>query len=182
MWAREKRDAGGVRPGQKESTRWIEGYERVAEMAAEMQDTRLVYLANREADLVALMRRARELGTPADWLVRAKHNRCLPEADGNKLWDHATAGQALGEIAFTMPGREKQKARTVRQQLWARAVDIADGSKAGRIAATCVLAREMNAPPRRRQTRRMAPTDQSTDRDCGRGHRIDRLVPGTMGN
>jgi hypothetical protein len=42
MWAREDRDKDGVRHGQKESTRWIEGYERVAEMAAEMPATRLV--------------------------------------------------------------------------------------------------------------------------------------------
>jgi hypothetical protein len=28
-------------------------------------------------DLVAMTRRARELGTPVDWLVRAKHNREL---------------------------------------------------------------------------------------------------------
>lgn len=73
--------------------------------------------------------------------MRAKHNRCLPEADGDKLRDYATAEQALGEITLTMPGREKQKARTVRQQLWARAVDIADGGKTGRITATCLVAR-----------------------------------------
>jgi hypothetical protein len=41
MWAREMRDAEGVRHGQKENARWIEGYERVAEMAANMADTRL---------------------------------------------------------------------------------------------------------------------------------------------
>jgi hypothetical protein len=55
-----------------------------------------VHLADREADLVAMMRRARELGTPADWLVRAKHKRCVPEADGDKLWDYTTAEQVLG--------------------------------------------------------------------------------------
>lgn len=32
MWARAKRGKDGVRPGQKESARWVEGYERVAEM------------------------------------------------------------------------------------------------------------------------------------------------------
>ena len=52
MWAREERDKDGVRHGQKESTRWIEGYERVAEMAADMPATRLVYVADREADLL----------------------------------------------------------------------------------------------------------------------------------
>ncbi len=85
MWAREERDKDGVRHGQKESTRWIEDYERVAEMAAEMPDTRLVYVADREADLLAMMARVQALGTPADWLVRAKHNRCLPDGDGEKL-------------------------------------------------------------------------------------------------
>ena len=34
MWAREPKDANGQRPGIKESTRWVEGYERVAELAA----------------------------------------------------------------------------------------------------------------------------------------------------
>ena len=145
MWAREERGADGVRPGQKESTRWIEGYERIAEMAAQMPQTRLVYLADREADMVAMMRRARELGTPADWLVRAKHNRCIPDEDGEKLWDFASDGAALGEIAFTMPTRGTQKARPVRQQLWARSVEIGDG-KRGRICATCIVAREVGAP------------------------------------
>jgi hypothetical protein len=93
-----------------------------------------------------MMRRARELGTPADWLMRAKHNRCVPEADGDKLWDYTTAEQALGEITFTVSSREKQTARTVRQQLWARAVELSDGSKEGRIAATCVVARELDPP------------------------------------
>jgi Transposase Tn5 dimerisation domain/Transposase DNA-binding len=143
MWAREKRDADGVRDGQKESTRWVEGYERVAEMAAELPDTRLVYVADREADLMAMMSRARELETPADWLVRAKHNRCLP--GGDTLWAYTTTGAALGEITFTIPAREKQKARCVRQQLWARTVEISDGKDA-RVTATCVVAREMAAP------------------------------------
>jgi hypothetical protein len=80
----------------RKKARWIEGYERVAEMAANMTGTRLVYMADREADLVAIMRRARELDTPVDWLVRAKHNRCLPDGDGDKLWAHTSAGAALG--------------------------------------------------------------------------------------
>lgn len=119
MWASEKRDADGVHPGQKESARWIEGYERIAEMAALMPQTRLVYLADRKADMVAMMQRARELGTPADWLVRAKYNRCLPGEEGEKRWEYTSGGEALGEIAFTMPARGPQKARPVRQQLWA---------------------------------------------------------------
>lgn len=145
MWAREKRGTDGVRSGMKESSRWVEGYERVAEMAAEMPGTRLVYLADREADMVDMMRRAHELHTPADWLVRAKHDRCLPSGDGAKLWETTTAGAPIGEIEFMLGARENRKARSVRQQLWAREVEISDG-KRGRLTVTCLIAREVGAP------------------------------------
>lgn len=145
MWAREKRGTDGSRPGLIESKRWVEGYQRVAEMAADMPDTRLVYVADREADMVEMMRCARDLGTPADWLVRAKHNRCLPDEDGAKLWERTTCGTPLGEITFAIGSRENQKGRPVRQQLWACEVEIKDGAK-GRISVTCVVAREVDAP------------------------------------
>lgn len=63
--AREPKDADGKRGGIKESTRWIEGYERIAERAAELPRTRFLYVADREADVAALMQRADELGTRA---------------------------------------------------------------------------------------------------------------------
>ncbi len=55
MWARELLDKDGVRRGQKESRRWVEVYEILAEMAARLPTTRLVYVADRESDIVALM-------------------------------------------------------------------------------------------------------------------------------
>jgi hypothetical protein len=143
MWAREKKDESGQRGGPKESLRWIEGYERIAEMAPSLPSTRLVYVADREADLMALMERAYALGNPADWLVRAAHNRCLPE--GDKLWECATRGEAVGEIAFTMAARHGVKARTVRQRLWLQRVEL-PASQGQCIAATCLVARELDAP------------------------------------
>ncbi|PHV03800.1 IS4 family transposase [Janthinobacterium sp. BJB412] len=144
MWARTLKNEDGQRGGPKESLRWIEGYERIAEMAPALPDTRLVYVADREADLMPLMARAQQLGTPADWLVRAKHNRCLPE--GDKLWAHTTEGVSLGEITFQMPARKDVKARPVRQQLWARRVELPAG-KGATVTATCIVAREVGAPP-----------------------------------
>jgi hypothetical protein len=143
MWAREKKDESGKRGGLKESLRWIEGYERIAEMAPSLPSTRLVYVADREADLMSLMLRAQELGTPADWLVRAAHNRCLPE--GDKLWERTSRGEAVGQIAFTMASRHGVKARTVRQHLWVQRVELPAG-KGKCIAATCLVAREFEAP------------------------------------
>ena len=62
-----------------ESRRWIEGYERLAERALALPGTRLVYVADREADILELMQRAHALAHPADYLLRAQHNRCLPQ-------------------------------------------------------------------------------------------------------
>ena len=56
---REFQDQDGHRPGLCESVRWIEGYERVAEQARQMPQTRLVYVADREGDMVELMQGAR---------------------------------------------------------------------------------------------------------------------------
>lgn len=144
MWARTKKDAAGKRHDLKESLRWIEGYERVAEMAAEFPATRLVYLADREADLMPLMRRAQELGEPADWLIRASHNRCLP--DGGKLWERTTAGEPLGQIEFIMASRHGVKARPVRQQLWAQRLELR-GASGQPLSVTSIVAREVDAPP-----------------------------------
>jgi hypothetical protein len=143
MWAREKVNAAGVRPGIKESGRWIEGYGRIAEMAAEMPATRLVYVADREADMIELMSYAQDCGTPADWLVRAKTDRALP--DGEKLWAHTLDGAPVGEISFAIGARDKQKGRMVRQQLWTKRVEL-PGRRGVKIAATCVIAREIDAP------------------------------------
>ena len=143
MWARESRDAEGVRAGDKESIRWIEGYERVAEMAVRVPSCRLVYVADREGDMLELMQRAKVLGTPADWLIRARHNRCLP--NGEKLWERTCSGEALGQIVFTMPSRHGVKERQVRQELWASTVELHAG-KPGAVTVTCVIAREVNAP------------------------------------
>lgn len=143
MWAREPKAVDGTRPGIAESTRWIEGYERVAETAAKMPQTRLVYVADREADIVGLMQRAQDLGTPADWLIRAQHNRCLPQ--GGKLWAATLAEAPLGEIEFTLASRHGQPERIVRQRLRAQATDLpaSDGS---RIHVTCLIATEIEAP------------------------------------
>lgn len=124
--------------------RWIEGYERVAERAAQLPDTRLVYVADRESDIIALMLRALDLGTPADWLVRAQHNRALP--DGGKLWERLSSGNALGEVRFSLSARSGQAAREVRQALWVERVTLRDPQSGRQVEVTGLIAREL-APP-----------------------------------
>jgi Transposase Tn5 dimerisation domain/Transposase DNA-binding len=143
MWAREPRNAAGERGGVCESTRWIESYERLAERATELPQTRLVQVGDRESDILALMQRAQALGWPVDLLLRAQHNRRLP--DGALLWDKFEAGAVLGEIEFTIGARPGRRPRQVRQQLRLQRLRLAhDGDHV--IEMTCLLASEVDAP------------------------------------
>lgn len=144
MWAREFKDKEGQRGGVSESQRWLEGYERVAEHAPLLPQTRQVYVADREADIVALLRRAKELDHPADYLIRCQHNRSL--AGGKQLWHEVAGAEMMGKISFELPRGRNRKARKVEQELRVARVTIPDGKK-GKVEVTCLLAQEINPPP-----------------------------------
>jgi hypothetical protein len=152
-WARDPEDFGtdrGQRPiEEKESIRWLEGYQRVCEAQAELPETRLVYVADRESDIDELFAEAEKCGpVRAELLIRANQKRCL--IDGQKLWEKAAAAPVLGEITFTMPATPTRAAREVTQTL--RAVPVVlkapqgKGKRAPAVHLTAVLARE-EAPP-----------------------------------
>lgn len=144
MWARETKNEHGERPGISESVRWIEGYERVAERAQELPDTRLVYVADREGDILALMQRAHTLNHAADWLIRAKHNRKLPD-DTSKCWDRVSETEVLGELQFYLPPRPGRKGRQIVQQIRALRVSLV-AEKTGMFEVTALQATEVNPP------------------------------------
>ena len=143
MWAREPKAADGTRGGEKESTRWVEGYTRVAELAEQLERTRLVYVGDRESDMLELMVRAHERGHAADYLLRSQHDRALP--DGKKLWSDVLATASLGEVRFALPPTKRRKSRPVCQQLRAKRVTLCD-RRGGQLEVTCVIATEINAP------------------------------------
>ena len=71
IWLRElTKSADQATLDIKESYRWIEGYERVAEMAHRCPEKRLVYMGDRESDFYDLLRQAQQLDFPADVLLR----------------------------------------------------------------------------------------------------------------
>ena len=144
MWAREPRGADGQRGGVCESVRWIESYERLAERAAEIPETRLVQVGDRESDILGLMQRAQGLGWPVDLLVRSQHNRRLP--DGQLLWNVVQSSQVLGEIEFTMGARAGRRARVVRQELRLKRVRLDHDDDSRAIEMSCLVASEVGAP------------------------------------
>ena len=143
MWARQAKAADGSRGGLLESVRWVEGYERLAERAAELPATRLVCVGDRESDLMALLVKARELDHAADYLLRCQHNRVLPE--GGKLWAAVMQSSPLGRIRFELPAGRGRKARTVEQELRAQRLRL-DDRQGGHVEVTCLIASEVGAP------------------------------------
>jgi hypothetical protein len=140
MWARGPKD----QPDIKESPRWVEGYTIVADLAETVSDTRLVYVADREGDLRALMDVAARRGHPADWLIRSKHNRNT--TTGEKLWDRLTRSEPLGEVEFTLPAAPDQPARVVRQTLYRERLTLPARQGAPVVTVTAILAREEYPP------------------------------------
>jgi hypothetical protein len=143
-WTREFKDERGERGGIRESVRWLESYERLAQHARELPQTRLVCVGDRESDMLELMVKARELGHPADYLVRCQHNRVLPDK-GGKLWAAVAQGKLLGQVSFEMPRGRGRRARTVTQEIRAKRITLSDG-QGGAVEVTGVFAREMAAP------------------------------------
>lgn len=142
-WAREFKGADGHRGGVCESTRWIESYERIAESAELLPQTRHVCIGDRECDMLSLMVKARDLGYPADYLVRSQHNRVLP--GGGKLWDRVMQQPPLGHIRFMLPAGRGRKSRSVEQEIRVQRVQLSDKAK-GVIEISCLVASEVNAP------------------------------------
>lgn len=157
-WAREPGSLGtpgsAARPlEEKESIRWREGYQRVNELAAELPDTQLVYVADREADIYELFAEgARAQGQRrADWLVRGAQDRCLAAGEDAKLKAAVRAAPVLTQIEFDLPSRQGGKARPVQQQLKVARVRLKPpyrvGHKLDEVTVTVLLAEEI-APPR----------------------------------
>src|SRR5512135_3204072 len=140
MWARAPKGMATV----KESVRWLEGYGIVADLAEMTPGTRLVYLADREGDMRALMDDAARRGTPADWLIRARHER--KTAIGDKLWVGLRASDPLGEMEFTQPSAPGRPSRRVQQTLYLQRVTLPARRGAAPVSVTALLAREEHPP------------------------------------
>jgi hypothetical protein len=140
LWARKPKD----QPNVKESARWVEGYEIVADLAETVADTRLVYIADREGDLRALIDDAARRGTPADWLIRSKHDR--KTTTGEKLWERLARSEPAGEVEFTLPAAPDRPARSVRQTLYRTVVTLPAHHGRPAVTVTVLLVREEQPP------------------------------------
>ena len=79
------------------------------------------------------------------WIGWCAPNTSTSWATAPELWQSVGATQAKGELRFTLPARQAQRAREVVQELWAQTLQLPDG-KGGTVQVSCVIAREVNPP------------------------------------
>ena len=96
---------------EKESYRWLEGYEDATAIAAMLPDTRVISVADREGDMFELfdLRRG-QAGRKAELLVRAKFDRCLEESD-QKLFDELAAAPRAKTVTIPVPRQREHIAK-----------------------------------------------------------------------
>ena len=83
-------------------------------------------------------------GMPADWLVRAQHER--KTAVGDKRWARLGASEPLGGIEFTLPAVPGRPSRWVGQTLYLQRVPLPARKGTPAVQVTALLAREEQPP------------------------------------
>jgi len=153
-WAREPGSLGQEKDSNrpledKESVRWVDGFARVNELAEQLTETRLTYIADREGDIYDLFVEAPCPEHGADWLVRVQHQERLL-TDGRKLRAVIDAAPVLTVITFDRPASKGRPARSVHQQIKVVRVTLKAPSRPDRtlaeVTVTALIATEAQPP------------------------------------
>lgn len=120
LWARDaakprSRASRRTRPIQdKESHKWIESVEAVAQLKAQLPGTRFISVADRESDVFEFLLAAQKLRI--DVLVRAAYDRNLIGAEA-PLFATLASAPLLAHKTLALPARGKRKARTAKLEV-----------------------------------------------------------------
>jgi transposase-like protein/transposase Tn5 family protein len=119
----------------KESFRWLKGYRLACEVAAQCPQTRIVSVADREADLYDIYVEAQEAaargGPWADYLIRVKADRSTPEPDPaagaaayHKVRDEVRCSPLRSTQVIELAATPKRAARSATVEVRALTVQI----------------------------------------------------------
>ena len=131
----------------KESVKWQRALVPIGQAAARCPNTRVVTLADREADIYEYLLDARTRGL--DTVIRAKEKLRSLDGEVLKLWPYIEARPQAGTIELTVPRRGKQPARKAALSIRFATVTLAPPRNKRRlkpIDMTIVLAREEASP------------------------------------
>lgn len=97
---------------EKESARWLKGFQVVQQVANLLPETRVVSIADREADIYELFAMAAEHDNTAGLLVRMQHNRGVEEEEQKFLLGLLRSRPVAATLAVEVPAGAGRRART----------------------------------------------------------------------
>jgi Transposase DNA-binding/Transposase Tn5 dimerisation domain len=141
---------------EKESFRWLSGYRLACELQQRCGPTQVVSVADCEADVYEIFVEFQRQPQPADFIIRARENRCTPERDPeregrvfSKILDKLSPAPVRVRRTIDLPQTPVRQAR--RADLEIRALPIAlkppdSRSDLPTVSQQFVLVREVNGP------------------------------------
>ncbi len=123
-WARDPkalsksqgRDIKSLPIDQKESRKWLKSYQATTQAQQRLQETRLVNVGDREADIYDLFEAAGRSDENPGLLIRAAQPRKLMGKQ-EKLWDHVRSLEPQGLLPLEVPRRGSRPARQTTLEL-----------------------------------------------------------------
>ena len=141
---------------EKESFRWLEGYRLACQVAAEHPATQIVSVADCECDIYDIFVAAQEHATPAEFVIRARVERSLPERDPEaggwafkKVREQVASSKLLTTREIDLPQTPQRKARTAFLEVRAVCVTVKPPHARGhlpQVTYNAVLVEEINGP------------------------------------
>jgi len=120
----DNRPAFAIPIEEKKTFCWIEHHRDLVEIAAEMPHTRLIDVCDREADFFELFEE-QSRSPRVDLLVRAQHNRNLPE-EPFKLFEAVRRAPVHSRVRVHLPRQSARPKRSKQKASPGRAVRFAD--------------------------------------------------------
>lgn len=142
---------------EKESFRWLEGYRLASELARRCPNTRVVSVADREADIYDLFTEARDQPEGgADFVIRAKEQRRTTErnpaavgADYPSVRDKVAASAVRLRRSVELAATPKRKARQAELEIRAMTLEVQPPhgrGSLGPVVLNVVLIEEVGGP------------------------------------
>jgi hypothetical protein len=141
---------------EKESYRWLTGYRLTCELQQKCDQTQIVSVADCEADIYEIFVDVQQQSHPADFIIRARENRCTPERDPTregrvfyKVLDKLAEAPVRFRRTIDLPQTPKRKARQAELEIRAITIEIKPpDSRSGlpAVSQQFVLVREVNGP------------------------------------
>ena len=140
----------------KESFRWLKGYRLACDVAASHPDTKIVSVADAECDIYDIFLEVEEHDRPADFVIRAQRDRCLPEKDPTagcdtyrRVWEEVATSPLVTTRQIDLPRTPKREAREATLEIRARQVCVkppAHRSTLDEVTYNVVFVEEINGP------------------------------------